>query len=168
MVTRKGRRTGKPNYKNDSLLEIINSKLPCGMEGWKEVCLEYKYASGEELLREAQDVRRHFYDKLCNKLKKVTRDSGANSKIRQAQDIYAKILRKESAMTFGEDDEDDEDRSNSNSSVNEDDSDSESENDSELLTVQHRCKKEPWIMYKTLAKMNLILNSETTTLSSRA
>ena len=59
----KGKKTGAPNYKNDMLLTCI---------GWKTVASRYQIFSGEAGLRFYDDVRRHFYTKLCKNGKRQT------------------------------------------------------------------------------------------------
>ena len=65
-----------PHYKRDLLLSIIERRLPSGSEAWKLVCQEYQRESGEATIRDSDDVKRHFHEKLCNKDQKPTGKSG--------------------------------------------------------------------------------------------
>ena len=56
-----------PHYKRSILLSIIERRLPSGSEAWKVVCQEYKEESGEVLLRDYEDVRRHFLKSFVTK-----------------------------------------------------------------------------------------------------
>ena len=56
----KGRGTGVPSYKNDVLVSVIESVMPIGLTQWDVVASRYRVQSGETVLREAQDIKRHF------------------------------------------------------------------------------------------------------------
>jgi chemotaxis protein histidine kinase CheA len=74
------------------------------------VAERYQEASGETLLRDGPDLRRHFIQKLCNRGIKPTGNSGEkNGATKRAQEIYESILVKESVANFGANDDDDED-----------------------------------------------------------
>jgi hypothetical protein len=94
-MSTKGKKTGTPNYKNDMLLNCIDIILPAGPEGWKTVASRYQIVSGEAVLRFYDDVRRHFFTKLC---KNGKRQTGLNNKsvplpqVARAQEIYRKML----------------------------------------------------------------------------
>ena len=67
------------------------------------VAERYQEASGETLLRDGPDLRRHFIQKLCNRGIKPTGNSGEkNGATKRAQEIYESILVKESVANFGE------------------------------------------------------------------
>ena len=111
-MSTKGKKTGTPNYKNDMLLNCIDIILPAGPEGWKTVASRYQIVSGEAGLRFYDDVRRHFFTKLC---KNGKRQTGLNNKsaplpqVARAQDIYRKMLSNERVGGENENDDDDDD-----------------------------------------------------------
>ena len=73
----KGKKTGTSNYKNDMLLNVIEAILPAGAEGWKIIASRFQIVSGEATLRFNDDIRRHFFTKLC---KNGKRQTGLNNK----------------------------------------------------------------------------------------
>jgi hypothetical protein len=74
------------------------------------VAERYQEASGETLLRDGLDLRRHFIQKLCNRGIKPTGNAGEkNGVTKRAQEIYESILVKESVANFGASDDDAED-----------------------------------------------------------
>ena len=85
-MTTKGKKTGTPNYKNDMLLNCIDIILPAGPEGWKTVASRYQIVSGEAGLRFYDDVRRHFFTKLC---KNGKRQTGLNNKSANYSDCFS-------------------------------------------------------------------------------
>lgn len=70
------RRNGAPNYRTDVLIGIVESLKPKGAEGWKRVAVLYQQDSGETMLRDGDDIKRHWIEKLCNKFKKPTGKTG--------------------------------------------------------------------------------------------
>ena len=94
-----------PHYKKLVLLSIIERRLPAGAEAWKLVAQDYQRESGEATLRDYEDVRRHFYERLCNKDQKPTGKSGDEKDlILQAQKIKLKILQAHEVGMVGQDD----------------------------------------------------------------
>jgi len=65
------RSKGKANYKVDVLILVVEEKLPNGAHAWQEVAALYQARSGESLLQDHDDVKRHWTDKCCNKLKEA-------------------------------------------------------------------------------------------------
>ena len=49
-----------PSYKKDVLVSVIESVMPIGLTQWDVVASRYRVQSGETVLREAQDIKRHF------------------------------------------------------------------------------------------------------------
>jgi hypothetical protein len=47
---------GAVNYQNTLLIDIIERLLPQGLEGWREVAVEYQQGSNEANLRRGEDV----------------------------------------------------------------------------------------------------------------
>ena len=70
------RSKGKQNYKVDLLIQVVEEKLPNGAQGWQEVAFLYQQWSGELVLRDYEDVKRHWVDKCCNRFKKPTGNPG--------------------------------------------------------------------------------------------
>lgn len=92
----------KPNYKAKILLNIVDRLEPIGSAQWMEVADKYKVDSGEGDLRDWQDLKRYFVEKLCDKNKKPTGESAPKPQVARAQAIYEKILRKEGCGIYGD------------------------------------------------------------------
>ena len=92
-----------PNYRNDVLLTIIAEVLPVGAQMWEDVASQYQIAAGENEKRDADVIKRHFNDKLCNGNKKPTGNSGdaRYDLILQAQRIKLKILQNQAVGNVG-------------------------------------------------------------------
>jgi hypothetical protein len=58
------RARGKANYKVELLIEVVEEKLPQGALGWQEVAALYQFRSQESVLRDYEDVKRHWTEKL--------------------------------------------------------------------------------------------------------
>ena len=69
---RGGRSGGVPNYKNDILINIVESILPQGLKAWWSVAAVYQRESGETALRRGEDLRDNWNKKLCNRMQKPT------------------------------------------------------------------------------------------------
>jgi hypothetical protein len=96
-----------PNYKNCLLLDIISEILPAGAMQWEVVATRYFELSGETEKRDADSIKRHFNDKLCNGGKKPTGESGnKNELIFTAQRIKLNILQNQSIGNVGHDEAD--------------------------------------------------------------
>ena len=96
-----------PNYKNSLLLDIISEVLPAGALQWEVVATRYFELSGETEKRDADSIKRHFNDKLCNGGKKPTGESGTkNEVIFTAQRIKLNILQNQSIGNVGNDEAD--------------------------------------------------------------
>ncbi len=70
------RAKGKANYKVDTLIVAVEELLPNGSRGWQEVAVLYQHRSGELILQDHNDVKRHWIEKCCFKLKKPTGNPG--------------------------------------------------------------------------------------------
>ena len=103
------RTKGAKSYKNPLLLNLIEAIKPSGQLGWLEVGTRYKAASGEEELRDWQDIRRHFLEKLCDNHRAPTGSSGPANLTRRAQEVYAAIENHNSAGAYGGNSSDSED-----------------------------------------------------------
>jgi len=73
---RGGRPTGVRNYQNSILIDIVERLLPQGLEGWRQVALEYQQETNEPVLRRGEDVRDNWVKKLCKNMKKPTGKPG--------------------------------------------------------------------------------------------
>jgi hypothetical protein len=71
-----GRVTGKKNYKNNILINIIKEELPCGSKAWEKVATLYQFLSKEVDRRDVKDLKLHWIKKLCNNYKKPTGKTG--------------------------------------------------------------------------------------------
>jgi len=97
------RSKGKQNYKVDLLIQVVEEKLPNGAHGWQEVAFLYQQQSGELVLRDYEDVKRHWVDKCCNKFKKPMGNPGDPKRdmILRCQWIQERILKKSNAAVMG-------------------------------------------------------------------
>ena len=118
-------RTRLPNYQNTVLLDIIGEVMPAGALQWETVAARYFEISGEAAPRDADAIKRHFNDKLCNGGKKPTGQGGSKTDlILRAQRIKLSIYQRQAigsagngiGISFdgedadlGEDDDDDDD-----------------------------------------------------------
>jgi hypothetical protein len=125
------RARGKANYKVELLIDVVEEKLPQGALGWQEVAALYQFRSQESVLRDYEDVNRHWTEKLCNKFKKPTGDPGdpVCDKILCCQRIHQKILAKSSSVVTGADSDEDEVTGTGSEDEAEDDNGGEEEED---------------------------------------
>eukprot|EP01035_Chromulina_nebulosa_P001212 gene1212-1632_t len=107
-------------YNTTVLLNIIESVKPVGMYMWQEVAKRYQEATNESTLRDHDDIKRHFIEKLCNRGMKPTGRSTKSEEVDRAQAIQARILQESSIGQFGGENDNDDDE-------NQDDSSSEEE-----------------------------------------
>ena len=125
-ATAKEKRAGTPNYKNEVLLSLIDHYLPAGAEQWKIIAIKYQELSKEAALRDHDDIKRHFNDKLC---RKNQRQTGINNKsgplpfVARAQEIQRKILINEATISVGGDNENDADEGDIAGDEDDDDDD---------------------------------------------
>jgi hypothetical protein len=129
------RARGKANYKVELLIEVVEEKLPQGALGWQEVAALYQFRSQESVLRDYEDVKRHWTEKLCNKFKKPTGDPGdpVRDKILRCQRIHQKILAKSSSVVMGADSGEDEVSGTGSEDEAEDDDVGEEEEDDDYM-----------------------------------
>jgi hypothetical protein len=97
------RAKGKANYKVETLIQVVEEKLPNGAQGWIEVAALYQYASGELVLCDHEDVKRHWIEKCCHKLKKPTGTPGDPKRdmILRCQWIQERIHAKSASLIMG-------------------------------------------------------------------
>jgi len=129
------RSKGKQNYKVDVLIQVVEEKLPNGAQGWQEVAFLYQQRSGELVLRDYEDVKRHWVDKCCNKFKKPTGSPGDPKRdmILRCQRIHQRILKKSASSIMGADSEGDEGLSLSEDSESGEKGEDEEEASGDLL-----------------------------------
>jgi hypothetical protein len=98
------------NYKVDVLIPVVEEKLPNGAHAWQEVAALYQARSGESLLRDHDEIKRHWTDKCCNKFKKPTGSPGDPKRdmILRCQRIHQRILKKSASSIMDADSEGDE------------------------------------------------------------
>lgn len=118
-----GRRQGKPNYKKETVINIVGAVKPQGPLGWQRVAILYQQESGESTIRDAQDIKRYFTTKCCCLTHKPTGESVPARLARRANEIWEEILRESGAASYGRAIQADEDGSS--------DSESEEEQDEE-------------------------------------
>lgn len=103
MISKGGRQSGCKNYDNETLLNIIDAQKPISPAQWRKVAEAYSVASRETFVREGSKVRRHFVEKLCNRMLKPTGNSAAEGKgaiIARAQKIAESIHSAEESRTI--------------------------------------------------------------------
>lgn len=71
---------------------IIKEVLPAGAEAWKLVAQLYWQRSQEPTLRDYNDVKTQFLQKMVNTTKKVTGYSEPAMITRRANEVFAQIL----------------------------------------------------------------------------
>ena len=76
---RGGRSGGVPNYRNDTLIYVVEEYLPQGLEGWRGVALAYQREYMEATLRRGEDLRDNWNRKLFNRMQKPTGKPGVLS-----------------------------------------------------------------------------------------
>jgi hypothetical protein len=94
---KKGRAKGAKNYDKEKLLSAVKAVMPVKMRDWDEVLLVYQTTAKEKVEgRTAEKVKRYFYEKMCNGLKKPTGNSGGKYDIcRDSQEIWLQLGEKE-------------------------------------------------------------------------
>ena len=67
---------GAVNYPNTLLIDIVEQLLPQGLEGWREVAVEYQQGLNEANLCRGEDVHDNRVKRLCKNMKKPTGKPG--------------------------------------------------------------------------------------------
>ena len=126
-----GRQPGRLNYQNDILIGIVERLLPNGNEGWPLVALAYEEESSDKILHSKDDLKKNWFCKLCNNMKKPTGRMGADAKdrINRCIEIERRILDKASSGVLGALSEEDCNSSSSSSSSGDEEYKEESEED---------------------------------------
>ncbi len=107
-MSRGGRKSGTPNYKNGLLISIVKEKKPNGALQWQDVAEEYHKRSGEALMRNPDDIKKHWNNVLCNKCNKPTgRSGGITDRILHCIRIQGEIMKKTDSVMMGADSDDD-------------------------------------------------------------
>eukprot|EP01035_Chromulina_nebulosa_P019560 gene19560-25460_t len=82
-------------YNTNILLDVIENVKPVGIFMWKEVAKKYQEATNELKLRDYDDIKRHFIEKLCNRGIKLTNKTIKSEVIERAQAIQAMIFQRQ-------------------------------------------------------------------------
>ena len=107
---------GAKNYKNEVLINIIAGILPNGLYGWEQVAAAYMTAAKEDLIRDTDDLKRHWVKTLCNGMKKPTGGTGEKGeRIHKCIAIKRLILDKTHSGILGLSPDEDEEGGGSNS-----------------------------------------------------
>ena len=67
-----GRKRGVANYNYQIVYEMVKKVRPETSKGWNLVAQDYQNHLQEEYLRDGSDIKRTFFNKMCNGFKKVT------------------------------------------------------------------------------------------------
>jgi hypothetical protein len=98
-----------PNYNSRLLLEVIRGILPAGADAWQRVAETYQVRSGEANLRDKDDVKRHFNQKMCMNNKKPTSGTQDHKElVKDSQEVHRLILSKFAAEGYGSENSSDE------------------------------------------------------------
>ncbi len=139
---------GKANYKVGLLIEVIEEKLPQGSLGWQEVAALYQFRSQETILRDHEDIKRYWSQKLCNKFKKPTGHPGdpVRDQILRCQRIHARILAKSASAVMGaaSDEDSDVEEEEEEAEDNEDDEEEEVDEKEEEEVVIQETQQQPY------------------------
>ena len=130
-MARGGRRSGIPNYRNALLISIIEEIKPTGALQWQTVAEIYQLRSGEALMRNPDDIKKHWHNTLCNKLNKPTgRTGGITDRILRCIRIQGNIMKKTDSVMMGIGSDDDTNYMyNGNNADDEDEDDKDEDED---------------------------------------
>lgn len=95
------KKTGVKNYRNDILIDMIESIKPSGAEAWKQVAVLYQNATNEAELRDSDDIKRHWTQKLCNGFRPTGRSGSDKDRILRCLNIQHKIMDASAASMYG-------------------------------------------------------------------
>jgi hypothetical protein len=97
------RAKGRANYKVDVLILVVEELLSNGTQGWQEAATLYQHRSGELILSNYDDLKRHWVEKCCNKFRKPTGIPGDPKRdmILRCQRIQQRIHAKTSSTIVG-------------------------------------------------------------------
>jgi len=92
------------------LVMVVKEMPPNGAQAWQEVAALYQAWSGEMVLQDHDDVKRHWVNKCCNKFKRPTSTPSDPKRdmILRCQWIQERILKKSASSVMGADSEGDE------------------------------------------------------------
>jgi hypothetical protein len=96
------RAKGKANNKVETLIQVVEEKLPNGAQGWIKVAALYQHASGELVFHDHEDVKQHWIEKCCLKFKKPTGTLGDPKRdiILRCQRIQERIHAKSASSSW--------------------------------------------------------------------
>ena len=69
---KRGRQSGAKGYSKTALLKIISQFKPTNMVVWATVAEQYRIACGELEPRQPAVIKKFFFKKMCNSMKKPT------------------------------------------------------------------------------------------------
>jgi hypothetical protein len=98
---KKGRQAGAKTYKKPTLYKIINDCKPTNMLVWATVAEQYRIQCGELEARPATTIKRFFFQKMCDKMRKPTGSSGIDDFTQKCQTLYRSLASLEEGDTFG-------------------------------------------------------------------
>ena len=81
-----------PRYDDKTLSEVVRELLPTYSEEWKMVAKEYHSLSLEVEERDHSSLRRHFYEKLCDKFRKPTGTSSKSEEVKRNQEAVELLV----------------------------------------------------------------------------
>jgi hypothetical protein len=127
------RGAGKVNNNDKHLIDVVEEKLPQGALGWQEVAALYQVRTQEQVLRDHEDVKRYWAEKLCNRFKKPTGNPGDpnRDRILCCQRIHQSILAKSSSLIMGAGSSNEDNKSDDDEEA--EDEDEDEDEDRELL-----------------------------------
>jgi len=102
---KRGRQAGAKTYNKATLFKIISQCKPTNMVVWATVAEQYRTACGELDARPAAVIKKFFFKKMCNSMRKPTGSSG-DDMTSKCQALNRNLFQMEEEDVFGESDED--------------------------------------------------------------
>jgi hypothetical protein len=113
-------RKGKPNYNRDLVLEAVATERPKSAAGWKKTAELYQELSREDIVRDYDDLKKHFVKKMCKENVKPTGRSSPDPKTAEAQRLYRDLENDAAVGVLGESDSEDSDEDKDEENVGDD------------------------------------------------
>ena len=92
--TYSGRQKGAISYNNELILKLVRHYLPTGSDAWEKIADQYLERSNETERRLGKVIKRQWTDKMCNKNKSITGESGPNRFTKRCQEVQLLIEQK--------------------------------------------------------------------------
>ena len=102
---KRGRQSGAKSYKKPTLYKIINDCKPTNMLVWGTVAEQYRVQCGEMEARPAATIKKFFFQKMCESMRKPTGSSGIDDFTQKCQTLYRSLAAIEEGDTFGDSDD---------------------------------------------------------------